>query len=160
MKKLPLILVCGIAMSAHFVPAQANGLDKTFGRVNKTFHGWEVRTSINPMTDKKTCVALMRGNSRIQASPNMLAISFQKKGGVRGYEYRLDDGPVSVPQVATTTEMKIGAVMLKEPIFTEVLSSQRLRIQVIPIVGTGLQFEDINTKGLADAVKHMRALCK
>jgi hypothetical protein len=146
-----LLLVAMMSAAA----AHSGTVDDAFGKVDKTFSGWEVHVKADPMTDKKECVALPHGNMRVQGSPRMLAISFKGKGGVKGYEYRIDDRPASSMQLASDIERDVGAVVFENDALTQILSGKRLRVQVVPVL-RGLLFEDIDTNGLASAVQYMR----
>lgn len=159
MKQRQWIVAVAFSVLSMSAMGQSASVDTALGKVEKTFQNWEVRASINPMTDERTCVAIPQGSPRIQATQRMLAISFKGKGGVKGYEYRLDDKPVSPMKVASDIERDVSAVIFEGNDFSQVLSSNRLRIQVVPVL-RGLHFEDINTQGLSQAVQYMRDSCK
>lgn len=86
-------------------------------------------------------------------------ISFRGKGGVKGYEYRLDDLPKSDMKLASDIEKKMSAVILDGSDFYQINSAKRLRIQVLPILHR-LLFEDIPLAGFSNAVAYMEKYCR
>lgn len=140
-------------------PAQGKSADEVLGKIEKSFSNWDVRVNSNPMTDKKICTAVPRDNPQVQGSANMLAISFRGKGGVKGYEYRLDDHPVSPMKTATSLERDMSVIIFEGNDFEQILNSKRLRIQVVPVL-QGLHFEDVNTNGFRASIQYIRDYCK
>jgi hypothetical protein len=57
--------------------------------------GWQLRRSKDPMTDKTNCILTPVGKPYVQITVGDLYISYRGRGGVQGFSYRLDDGPVS-----------------------------------------------------------------
>ncbi len=65
------------------------------------------------MTDQLSCVAYYEGRNDVQLTRNSLAIAYQGRGGVQGYEFRLDDAAPSGMQLPSDVERRVGAILLR-----------------------------------------------
>jgi hypothetical protein len=115
---------------------------------------WVVMESMNPMTDKASCVALHNGNWKIQANPGKFFISLRGRGGVEGYVLRFGDAPAEEVRLANDSEKKLSSIIIEKE-FDRLLASDRLRVQVLTILQNTV-FEDIGLNGFKASVEHMK----
>ncbi|MBV6321951.1 hypothetical protein [Duganella violaceipulchra] len=118
---------------------------------------WTVDQSINAMTDKKSCVALYKGDWNIQGGLRYFFISMRGRGGVKYYTVRINDEPAQGQQRATESESDLGSLIL-EPYFDQLYDGKRLRVQIGTIIG-GMLGEDIDLKGFRESVDFIRENC-
>jgi len=120
--------------------------------------GWQLRRSKDAMTDKTSCILSPVGKPYVQISVGNLYIGYRGRGGVQGFRYRLDDGPISEMQLPTPIEKQIGAVRISGEVFNQVLRASRLRVEVLTLV-SGLQNEDLAVSGMRRLYAKMRQEC-
>ena len=126
------------------------------GEVIATYGNWDVRRSVDMMTDEVTCVATHVDNSSIQLSDDVLYISI--KGGPQGFRYRVDSDHVTDLQLVSDTETEIGAIGFKQEHFRALLGASRLRIQVVTYLS--IENLDIDLSGFSGAHTHVASACK
>ena len=106
--------------------------------------------NLDPMTDKASCVALYGDKVDIQVTEDVCFISESGKGGVQSIRLRFDDQAPQQMQLASDVEKDIGAIGIKDNDFQELLIANRLRYQVLLMVG-GMDDGDLDLNGLAAA---------
>lgn len=134
--------------------AEAQGLGEVVARQGS----WELRRSKDSFSDKSSCVITVTGKPYIQVSPGSIFFSYRGRGGVEGYQYRIDDAPASSMQLPTNIEKQIAAIELKGAVFERILKSNRLRVQTLTLVA-GIQNDDVSLVGLEPLYRRMRGLC-
>jgi hypothetical protein len=120
--------------------------------------GWQLRRIKDAMTDETTCILSPVGKPYVQISVRDLYISYRTRGGVQGFQYRLDDGPISDMEIPTDTEKQIGFVHISGDAFNRVLRASRLRVQVVTLI-SGLQTEDLAVSGMRSLYAKMQREC-
>jgi hypothetical protein len=110
------------------------------------------------LTDKTTCVVSPVGKPHVQISANNLYIAYRGRGGVQGFQYRIDDGPVSAMQLPTSIEREMGAVRLSGEAFNQALCASRLRVRVLTSLSS-LQEDDLPLSGMHHLYDKMRREC-
>ena len=140
---------------AAFGPAAAQGLDagKT---ITLTAGQWSVERSADKMTDAINCVGFHKARRGIQLSADTMFVTV--KGGIQSVTIRTDETPPSPMRLALDLEKSINSVLLRGSEFASVTKSDRLRIQVLTLV-SGVFNEDIDIRGIQDAVPHIKAKC-
>ncbi|WP_197077597.1 hypothetical protein [Hyphomicrobium sp. 99] len=106
------------------------------------FSGWEIHRSKDSMTDKVSCLLLPVGKPHIQISSRDLYISYRARGGVGGFQYRIDNNPPSGMQLPTQIEQQIGAVHIGDDNFQRIMAGSRLRVTTLTVLGNSIE-EDI-----------------
>jgi hypothetical protein len=140
-----------LIFAAAVIPVAASAEVGTFGTRIATAGDWAIFRQTDSMTDAPTCLATYRGRDDIQLDHGSLAFGLAGKGGVSSYWIRWDDAPASGPVLASNIEQKIGAVILKNDSFAQVRSSQRVRIRVLTIFGSLVDFE-VNLSSAPEAL--------
>ncbi|WP_396659953.1 hypothetical protein [Methylobacterium bullatum] len=137
---LLLVMLVSIAIPNSAVAA---GL----GSLVKTELGWNLYKKVDSFTDKTKCVIASSKDARIQVSKGTMYVDYSRKGGVQGYEYRIDNDPSSGMRLPTETAKSLGFVSFSGQDLSAILGARRLRIQVLTYV-SGLKEEDIDVRGL------------
>jgi hypothetical protein len=75
--------------------------------------GWQLRRDKDPMTDKATCVVWGTDRPYIQFNIGQMYIVYASRGGLQGYEYRIDDQPASGMQLPSPIEKGVSTINLK-----------------------------------------------
>lgn len=121
--------------------------------------GWQLEKSKDQMTDRVSCMVYPTGRRYIQISYGDLYISYSGRGGVQGFQYRVDERPASTMQLPTRIEQQIGTIHISGGAFKEVLSGNRLRVETLTMV-SGIKNEDINLVGLREKYNEMLQQCR
>lgn len=140
-----------LIFAAAAFPVVAPAEVGTFGTRIATAGDWAIFRQTDSMTDAPSCLATFKGRDDIQLDHGSLAFGLAGKGGVSSYWIRWDDTPASGPVLASNIEQKIGAVILKDDSFAQVRSSQRVRIRVLTILGSLVDF-DVSLLSAPDAL--------
>lgn len=137
------LLACPVAFSAD------SGLGKeVFKSIN-----WSVRQTPDGMTGAKSCTGLYRDKYIVQLTDDALFISLAPSGGVKGYSVRFDDEPASADRLASQHELAIQSVALKNDDFLKLLTSRRVRLQILTAGGQKEDHDiDLSDIGPAHAV--------
>jgi hypothetical protein len=120
---------------------------------------WELRIEKDGFSDQKNCVIVNRANKWLQVSPGVIYIGYSGRGGIAGFEYRIDNNPSSGMQLPSETDQKIGTAQIKGEAFPKILHGKRLRIQALTVLDT-LENDDYNLEGLSSLYLQMKAACK
>jgi hypothetical protein len=144
-----LVFCLFLISSVSWAGPEQNGWDQSFKA-----GVWSVFSKPDPMSDKKSCVAIHKDDWRIQGSTDMLVISMRARGGVRTYQLRFNDDPALTPHGASRIERQSSNVVISED-FGRVLQSSRLRVQIFTILDSVID-EDIDLDGFAAAVQYMK----
>lgn len=119
---------------------------------------WELHSGKDSFTDKPSCVIAAPKQPFIQVSIGVFYIIYETRGGLQGYEIRLDDNPPSGHQLPSKIEKQMNTIAIKGSAFNRILKSKRLRVQTLTLIA-GLINEDVNLYGLATLYKKMKSLC-
>lgn len=135
------IAASGIALTMLITsPVRAEtGFGKQVGKAGR----WTVYVSKDAMTDTVQCTALFDDRAQVQFAAGSLAISLRGRGGIDGYQIRLDDAPASTMRLPSRIEKEIGAVVLADATYQAILSARRLRFMALTVLG-GMVQEDID----------------
>jgi hypothetical protein len=118
---------------------------------------WYVSKHQDPMTDKTICLAIFKDSRYVFASQGTLNIMVSGRGGVKAYEFRVDDQPAERLRGASGLERTAGSVMLRNDI-DKIVNAQRVRVQIITVLDT-IVFEDINLSGFKAAINFIQSEC-
>lgn len=143
-----LAFLCGAASAASVSDAKV-----VFKNDN-----WSVRRTLDPMTDKPSCVGIYRNRFDVQLAQRDFFITMRGKGGVSAYTLRFDDEPAQPLRLAQDIEKRIGAVNLEYSEFDKLLNSKRLRIRISTLI-RGIVDEDISLIGLREAHTFLVGKC-
>jgi hypothetical protein len=116
-----------------------------------TVGDWAIYRQLDPMTDAPSCVGTYKNDISIQLTSDSFAFSLAGRGGVSGYQLRWDDAAASGMKLPTDTEKEVSAFILSDERFSPVLSSKRLRVQVLTVLSTIVNF-DVNLSTAKQAI--------
>lgn len=104
---------------------------------------WRVILTKDAMTDKSSCFAIYEKQTNIQLSGPGLYISARGKGGIRTYQYRIDDLPGSRLIGAGGLERDTSLLSFKraDTGAANVFGSKRLRIQIFTVLDSILEYD-------------------
>lgn len=143
--KLLNVLVAALGTLATVGVAHANlATDPVVFRSAK----WEVRRSIDTMTDKVSCTGIYDSDYGVQLSDDTLFIRIQ--GGVSGVTLRFGDQPADKLRLPTQIEKKMSTVVIDGSQFNRLLGSNRLRLQAITVLDRVVE-KDLDLTGLLAA---------
>lgn len=123
-----------------------------------TDSGWQLRKSRDAMSDKVTCVIMPIAKPYIQFNIGDFYLSYAGRGGVEGFQYRIDDNPASGMQIPSPIEKQISAVHLSGRVFEQILKAKRLRVSTLTLI-RGLQDEDIDLAPMRRLYARMVSEC-
>jgi len=143
-----LISPCLVILITIFAYEQESLADLTDAPVISKSGHWSVRKEKDFMTDETSCVALYKDRFDIQLNLGRFFLDMSGKGGVKGFEYRIDE---QNPQIGIPDKLhkETGIVELDGSNFQQLLSAKRIRIQVLTVLGDIVE-EDIDLTGLAE----------
>jgi hypothetical protein len=148
------VIVCTLV--PIFVALGSGTAVAALGEVIATFGKWDVRRSVDMMTDEVTCIATHHDGNNIQLYDDVLYISV--RGSPRGFKYRLDNKSPSDMQLVSDTERQIGAISLRGSQFRQVLQSSRLRVQIVTY--SAMKKFDLELAGIKSAHARIVSGCK
>ncbi|MGL5679648.1 MAG: hypothetical protein ACRDC2_08595 [Plesiomonas shigelloides] len=117
---------------------------------------WSVLRTTNQMTDEVSCTGVYKNEYGIQLTGDALYISI--RGGLKGITLRFGDQPAESLRLATDIEKQVDAIMIQDNDFTKLMGSNRLRVQVLTVLGN-LKNYDIDLSGISAAVENIRSGC-
>ena len=118
---------------------------------------WEVRKSVDAMTDKVTCTGIYGKGYRYQLNNDSLFIGV--KGGPRSVTLRYGTNAAERLRLASDMETKINYIILKGGEFRKLSTVNRLRLESLTYV-RGIVSADIDLKGMNEALAFIKAGCK
>lgn len=119
---------CSVATFSCTVVLAATPL-QALEKLGKPIGPWSIERSVDQMSDEKSCTAYYGEN--IQLSTEGFAVGYRTRGGIEGYEIRIDEQPASGMILPDKYERQIGAIVLRRPILAKILSSKRVRIKAL-----------------------------
>jgi cell division protein FtsN len=121
---------------------------------------WLLRKDTDSFNDEVSCVIIYAKppGPAIQVSPGSLYISYQGRGGLKAYRYRIDDGPASKLQLPTEVQKQMDVAEISGRAFDAIIASKRLRVEALTYVA-GIVREDMNLVGLSALYEKMRTAC-
>jgi hypothetical protein len=117
---------------------------------------WKVLRSIDSMKDTVDCTGIYKENYGVQLTNDTLYVSV--KGGVESVTLRFGNKPARSLRLAEKLEKNIRSIIISGTDFSELLESDRLRIQASTLV-RGIANEDFDLSGIKDALDSIRANC-
>ena len=117
---------------------------------------WKVLRSIDSMKDTVDCTGIYKDNYGVQLTNDTLFVSV--KGGLQSVTLRFGDKPARSLRLAEKMEKDIRSIIISGTDFSELLESDRLRIQASTLV-SGIANEDFDLSGIKDALESIRANC-
>lgn len=117
---------------------------------------WKVLRSIDSMKDTVDCTGIYKDNYGVQLTEGTLFVSV--KGGLESVTLRFGDKPARSFRLAEKMEKEIRSIIISGTDFSELLESNRLRIQASTLV-SGIANEDFDLSGIKDALESIKASC-
>lgn len=117
---------------------------------------WGVKRNLDSMTDEVRCVALYNGRFDIQLSRQQFSVGAVGRGGVDGYQWRVDDAPATRMILANKIERATSHVMLEKPAVEKIVQGARFRILVMTLLG-GMAEEDLDLTGIKEAYRFINS---
>ena len=117
---------------------------------------WKVLRSIDQMKDTVECTGIYKENYGVQLTSGTLYVSV--KGGLETITLRFGDKPARSLRLAEKMEKEIRSIVISGSDFSELLESDRLRVQASTLV-SGIVNEDFDLSGMKDALENIRAGC-
>jgi hypothetical protein len=134
--------------------AQAAGLKDA--DVAMTSGNWKVLRHIDSMKDTINCTGIYKENNGIQMTKDKLFVSV--KGGIQSVTLRFGDQPARPLRLPGDMEKKIGSIIISGSDFSELVESNRLRVEAATLV-RGIANEDLNLTGIKDALESIKGDC-
>jgi hypothetical protein len=119
---------------------------------------WELRHGKDAFSDKPSCVMTVVAKPYIQIGTGAFSVSYRGRGGVKGYQVRLDDEPEGRMNLPSDIEKQMSALMWEGDAFETLMKAKRARIQVLTVLN-GLVLDDIDMKGTDRLYARLRQLC-
>jgi hypothetical protein len=98
------------------------------------------------MTDAKSCTAYFRNNN-VQLTKDSFAVGYNGRGGLKGYEIRIDDKPASEMQVPTRSEERMSAILIEGLLFDQIKAAKRVRVRALSRLNSIVN-DDIDTSSI------------
>ena len=117
---------------------------------------WKVLRSVDPMKDNVVCTGIYKENYGVQLTINTLYVSVA--GGIESISIRFNDKPAKALRIPDKIEKKIRSVIISGSDFSELIGSDRLRLQASTLV-KGVANEDFNLSGIRGALESIKAGC-
>jgi hypothetical protein len=118
---------------------------------------WDVRKSVDSMTDKVTCTGVHRKSFGYQVSADALYLNV--RGSLKSVTLRYGNNKPEPLRLATDLERDISSMILKGGEFRKLLTVNRLRTQSLTYLDS-LDSKDINLSGINKVVAFIKAGCK
>ncbi|TXH66746.1 MAG: hypothetical protein E6Q83_19780 [Thiothrix sp.] len=118
------------------------------------FGKWQILKTVDPMTDKASCMGIYDKNLDIQIDKYSFLISMNKKGGVKYITNRIDEGDVKINE-ATQTERLNDYAVFEDEAFYPLLESKRFRVKIDTVLKKEVMF-DFDMDGFKKAVDYLR----
>lgn len=118
---------------------------------------WEVRKSVDPMTDKVTCTGVYGKEFGYQVTDDSLFL--RVRGGVKSVTLRYGNNQPERLRLPSSMEEKMNFIILEGGEFRKLLSVNRLRTQALTYI-RGIDSKDINITGINDVVTFIKSGCK
>ena len=106
-----------------------------------TVEPWRILQTKNLMTDKVSCFAIHTQYPNVQFSPPAIYIDMSRRGGLKGYTYRVDDLSPSQFAIATGVQVRLNTLVFGEGNLPRVNQNKRLRVQVLTVLDTVSDFD-------------------
>lgn len=154
MRKKTYLLTTFAALIALTGSAAFAGLKD--GQVAFKSGNWKVLRSIDSMKDTVDCTGIYKEQYGVQLTNDTLFVSV--KGGLQSVTLRFGDKPARSLRLAEKMEKDIRSIIISGTDFSELIESDRLRIQASTLV-SGIANEDFDLSGIKDALESIRANC-
>lgn len=144
---------CVLLVVAGAVSAQSKSLAKKPAR-----HGdWFAKVLIDKMTDAKDCMVLNAKDPYVSVDPvGRLDVNFRGRGGVAGFQYRIDSLPAAPYQLLSPGRTDVLSV---SDVRDEFNAARRLLIQGETVLGRPINLE-YDMRGFAKAREDAVTLCE
>lgn len=147
-------LIIASLLSLACSPVIAAGLKDA--QVAMSSGNWKVLRSIDSMKDTVDCTGIYKENYGIQLTKDNLFVSV--KGGIQSVTLRFSDKPARSLRLPEEMEKKIGSIIISGSDFSELMESNRLRVQASTLV-RGIANEDLDLAGIMDAWESIKGDC-
>ena len=117
---------------------------------------WKVLRDIDSMKDTIDCTGIYKDNYGVQLTNGTLFVSV--KGGLESVTLRFGDKPARSLRLPEEMEKKIRSIIISGTDFSELMESDRLRVQASTLV-SGIANQDFDLSGIKDALESIRASC-
>lgn len=124
--------------------------------VAMTSGNWKVLRYIDSMKDTVNCTGIYKENNGIQMTKDKLFVSV--KGGIQSVTLRFGDKPARPLRLPEEMEKKIGSIIISGSDFSELVESNRLRVEAATLV-RGIANEDLDLSGIKDALESIKGDC-
>jgi hypothetical protein len=138
-------------LTAHIATAQVVGAPVS-GEGN-----WDLRKSDAGSGDG-SCVLTPRTPSRVQVTRGRITVTGMPKNSVFNYQYRVDDGPASMPAFPSKAMQDQGRILIQGDAAEEILKGRRFRIRILDRWHEAIS-EDIDLAGLAGLYERLEEAC-
>lgn len=120
-------------------------------------HGdWFAKVLVDKMTDAKECLVLNAKDPYVSVDPvGRLDINYRGRGGIAGYQYRIDSHPASPYQLLPPGRTDVLSV---SDVRDEFNTARRLLIQGETVLGRPISLE-YDLRGLGAAKEEAAKLC-
>ena len=119
---------------------------------------WELRQGKDAFSDKSSCVMTVATKPYIQIDSGAFSVSYRGRGGVQGYQVRLDEEPEGKMQLPNAIEKQGGFLIWQGDAFETVMKAKRVRIQVVTVLPS-MVTDDIDMKGAPRLYARLLQLC-
>ena len=117
---------------------------------------WKVLRSIDSMKDTVECTGVYKDNYGVQLTNDTLYVSV--RGGLESVTLRFGDKPARSMRLAEKAEKDLRSIIISGTDFTELIESDRLRIQALTLVGN-ITNEDFDLSTIKDVLDSIRGGC-
>lgn len=147
-----LVIACGLLLAANMASAQSKAPTKKPAR-----HGdWFAKVLVDKMTDAKECLVLNAKDPHVSVDPvGRLDINYRGRGGVAGFQYRIDSLAASPYQLLPPGRTDVLSV---SDVRDEFNTARRLLIQGETVLGRPISLE-YDLRGLGAAREEATKLC-
>ncbi len=137
-------------------PVMAGGIRSM--EVIKSSGNWELRVGNDTFSGDKSCIIVQKNDYNIQINVGSLYVSYNGRGGIDGYKFRIDEAPPSEMQLPSKLESQTGAIEFSGTLFNRIISAHRLRVQAVTLI-RGLVGDDIDLSGVSSLYQTMQSIC-
>ena len=148
-----LTIACALLLVASEASAQSKAPSKKPAR-----HGdWFAKVLVDKMTDAKECLVLNAKDPFVSVDPvGRLDVNFRGRGGVSGFQYRIDSLPAAPYQLLSPGRTDVLSV---SDVRDEFNAARRLLIQGETVLGKPIELE-YDMRGLEKAREDAVKLCE
>jgi hypothetical protein len=121
-----------------------------------TSGNWKVLRYLDSMKDTVVCTGIYKEKYGVQLTSNTLYVSV--RGGLQSVTLRFSDKPARRLRLPEEMEKKIGSIIISGSDFSELVESDRLRVEASTLV-SGIANEDLDLTGIKEALESVKSGC-